>query len=108
MAPAEQRFEADDAFPIQVIDRLVVQLKASAHHRLPDVELDGPAHPRPGVHLGFEEPVGATPVRLRSVQREIGILQEEVGLRAVEGGDRYPDARISEDMISVEIERLLN
>ena len=37
----------------------------------------------PGVHLRLEEAIGAAPVGLGAVQRQVGVLQQLVGVGAV-------------------------
>ena len=64
MVPADQRLAAADFVRLQIQQRLVMQYELAVADRLAQVHLDRAARVDAGIHLAFEEPVGAAPVGL--------------------------------------------
>ena len=71
--------------------------------RLPEIEFQRAPRLHLRVHLGLEEPVGAAPVGLGAVHREVGVLQELVGLGAVGGRHGDADAGVHRKAVAFEL-----
>ena len=59
-------------------------------------------------HVRFEQPIGIAAFRFCLVEREIGVLQQMLGLDAVIRQQRNADAGFDGDLLTVDIERLAN
>ena len=59
-----------------------------------------------GVHARLEEMVGAAAFALGAVEREVGVLQQRLGVDAVARRDRDADAGADDDVVAVDLERL--
>ena len=65
--------EAADVVAREIDDRLVVQLELAGRQRLAQVALQRAPHLHLRVHLRLEEAVGAAPVALGAIEREVGV-----------------------------------
>ena len=83
MNPARQRLEADDRSGLDVHQRLVEQPNSPVCERLAQVDFQGPPSLHDGVHARLEEAVAAAPIRLRLIQRQVGIFHDLIGIFAV-------------------------
>ena len=52
------------------------------------LELQGPARQRAGIHAGFKEPIIAPAVTLGAIKRQIGVFQQLIGVGAIIGKPR--------------------
>ena len=91
---------------LQVEDRLEVQPELPGLQCFAQIEFELAAAARRGVERSFEEAEHAAPVALRPVQREVGVLQQLVGIAAVVGADRDADAEPGGDLVAVRLHRL--
>src|SRR5438874_10825878 len=98
MTPSQQRLEPVYTAREYVDERLVVELELLDHDRPAKIELQQAARLRPLIHLRFEEAMGAAPVHLGAIEREIGILQQLVRIRVGVGGERNADACADDDL----------
>ena len=103
MIPAHQGFEGDDDVAGDVADRLVIDLELVALQRRAQVEFQNPPRLGARVHSGLEEAIGAAAVRLGAVEREIGLLQQFVGVLAVLGRQRDADADADDELVAADI-----
>jgi hypothetical protein len=103
MVPANQSFEHHDFVAGDVANRLIVDLEFVALQRHPQVEFQQPPGLGAGIHPGFEEAVGAAAVRLGSIERQIGILQELIGILSVLGRQRNADADPDNELVAADI-----
>lgn len=60
-----------------------------------------------GVHVGFEEPVGAAAILLCPVQRKIRFLQQRIGLVAVVWCNGNADAGAGEHLVAMDLVRFV-
>ena len=60
------------------------------------------------MHGGLEKPVGAATAGLGAIERQIGVLEQLVGVGAVVGCDRDADAGIDHDLAVIEVVRQCN
>ena len=103
MAPADEGLDAADLVGPEIDDGLVVQLELAGRKRLAQVVLHGAPHLHLRVHLRPEEAVGAAPVALGAVERQVGVADQLVGARAVRRADGDADAGADDDLRAVEI-----
>ena len=103
VAPADQRLDARHVAGVDVHDRVIVQFEFLVDQRVAQIRLMGAARVRLDTHRIVEKAPGVAALGLGAVQREVGILDELVGGRAVLGRERYPDAGADIQMIAVEI-----
>ena len=106
VGPAEQRLGADDGTVGDANDRLVVQsqqavLQRAAQRALQRVLLQAPLR-----EVGVEELVGIAAELLRAVHRDVGVLQELLGIVGVVGIDADADRRRHVDVVLLDAERL--
>ena len=92
MAPAQQRLEAGDAAAGNVDQRLVMDLELASAQRAAQIGFELAPLLRGALHLRLEEAIGAVALRLRLVEREVGVLEQFVGVGAVGGQQRDADA----------------
>ena len=97
-APAHQRLEARKLVALQVQERLVVELELPVGEGSTQVPLELVAGAHASVHLVFEEPVPAPLLLLRAIEREVGVLEELVGVRPVARRHRNADADAEHDL----------
>ena len=98
MGPTHQRLDAEDAAGRERHQRLVVKVESLAlRQRVAQVGFDQLTGPQLGAHLLVEELIGVAPLRLAGVKREIGLLQQLVGVGRVVGEDRETDRRAGVD-----------
>src|SRR5580704_13735164 len=62
--------------------QLMLLVLISRRGRGSQLELQGPARQRAGIHAGFKEPIIAPAVTLGAIKRQIGVLQQLTGLGA--------------------------
>ena len=90
MPPAQQGLAAGDAVVPEADAGLVVDLERAVGDRLAQIGLQNVARLDVGVHVRFEEPIGAPPGRLRRIHRQVGVLQELVQVRPGFGASAMP------------------
>ena len=100
MVPAHQRFEGDDDVLGDVADRLVIDFEFFALKRGAQVDFQQPPGLRARVHPGLEEAIGAAAVLLGAIEREIGFLEQFVGILAVLGRQRNADADADDELVT--------
>ena len=83
MAPAHQRLAAGDRVGLQVDAGLVVDLEAAVDQRLAQIDFQAAAGADLGLHVGFEEAIGAAAGGLGRIHRQIRVLQDPVDVGAV-------------------------
>ena len=105
MVPAQQRLEGDYAIAGDVADGLVVRLEFVALERRPHIHFQQAPRLRARVHAGLEEAIGAAAVGLGAVQREVGVLQQLVGIAAVLRRQRDADRDADHDLMVVDLVR---
>ena len=106
MVPADQRLERADPVGLEIEQRLVIELELAVGDRAPQIRFEPVARLRAGVHLGFEEAVGAAALALRLVEREVGMLEQGVGVGAVARRHRDADAGADRELVAADLERL--
>ena len=94
MAPAHQRLAAGDRVGLQVEAGLVVDLEAAVDERLAQVHFQAAAGADLGLHVGFEEAIGAAAGGLGRVHRQIRVLQDLVDIGAVLRRQRDADTGV--------------
>ena len=85
---------------LQVHERLVVQLEFLLDERTAQTDLEAAARLHGRVHRRLEEAEGLAPVALGAVEREVGVLEQAVGIVAVVGRQRDADARGDIDLLA--------
>ncbi len=103
MVPAQQRLAALHRFAVEVHHGLVVQFELVVRQRLAELELEGAARFHARVHPGLEETIDGAAVRLRAVERHVGVLEKLVGFDAVDGRYRDADAGGGDDHMTLKI-----
>ena len=103
MPPAQQRFEAADPVGGDVHQRLIVQFEFAVGESAAQIELHVAALLRLPVHLPLEETMNAAAVRLRPVQRHVGVAHQFLAGLAVAGRKRNPDAGADHDLDAVDV-----
>ena len=101
--PADQRLDAADLVALEIDDRLVVQLELAGDQRLAQVVLHGAPRLHLRVHLGLEEAVGAAPVALGAIERQVGVPHQLVGRHAVGRADGDADAGADHHLVAVDV-----
>src|SRR5687768_13916522 len=76
MVPAQQGLEPADHLALEVEDRLVVHFELAALEGHGKIALELPAIAHRLVHGRLEEAIAATPVLLRRIERQIGVLEQ--------------------------------
>ena len=103
MAPADQGLDPADLVGPEIDDGLVVQLELAGGQRLAQIVLHGAPHLHLRVHLRPEEAVGAAPVALGAVERQVGVADQLVGALPVRRADGDADAGADHHLRAVEI-----
>ena len=106
MAPAQQRLEAGDATAGNVDQRLVMDLELAFGQRAAQIGFELPSLQGGALQVLLEEAMAASPLRLRLVEREVGVLGQFVGVGAVGGEQRDADAGADRHFDSVDRIRL--
>ena len=84
---------------------LIVELELVAGEREAQVALERLARLQPGIHAGLEEAEGIAAFLLGPIERDVGVLQQTSGDRAVERDQRDADAGGDQHLVAVQIER---
>ena len=108
LVPAKQRLAGDDLVSLEIDDRLIVQFELSLGERRAQIELEIPPRRHPLMHGGFEKPVRAATAGLGAVERQIGVLEQLVGVGAVVGRNCNADTGIDHDLAVIEVIRQRN
>src|SRR5882724_6680876 len=103
MIPAQQRLAARDAIRAEIDDRLVLDLELAVPERLAQILLELAARMHQRIHHRLEEAIGAAAVGLGAVKRQISALEELIGVVAVIGRYRDPDAGPDLDVLTIQI-----
>ena len=106
MPPAHQRFRAAPLAGLHVEERLIVHLELTARDGVAQIAFEGIAGLEVGRHRLVVDGVAVPARRFRTVQREIGLLQQLVLARAMLGRQRNPDAGSDFDAMTRQHERL--
>ena len=104
MAPADQRLEPAHLAGLDAHQRLVEELEFLLRERLAKVELERPARLHQRVHRGLEEAVAGAALGLRAVERDIGVLEQLIGVEPVGGRDRDADAGADDELLAADLE----
>ena len=89
----------------QINERLVIDMEIVLDPRGSQITFHGTSPLRRGIHIRFEEPVSATPVRFRAIHRQIRTFEQLLRL-AFGPRNRYADARSDAELITVHTVRL--
>ena len=104
MVPAQECFEAGDVAVLEIELRLIVELELAIAQGNAHVVLELVARTHALVHLALEEAGVAGAVDLGAAERQVGVLQQLVGLGAVDRTDGDADAGRDGDRMLVDIE----
>ena len=107
MRPAQQRLAGRHAAGAQVDQRLVIQLELLRQERVAQVEFERAALLHRLLHVHGEETMAAAAAVLGGVQRHVGLLQQLVGVDAVDRRHGDADRGADVDAMAVDLERLL-
>ena len=102
VSPANQRLAADDALLDHADQRLIVKFELVSRKRRAQVVFQRNAGSQKGVHFRFKEPVHGLSVGLGAVERDIGVLQNLVGVHAVVRRDGDADANADRKVVPVD------
>ena len=80
-----------------------MELELACRQRLAQIVLHGPALLHLRVHVGLEEAVGAAPVVLGAVERQVRIAHQLVGCEPVGRADGDADAGADDDLAALEL-----
>ncbi len=105
MAPAQQRFVADDLAVVEALDRLEERLEFLAHDRAAQIAFELEQIQRVAMQRLVEQREAMTALGLRAVHRDVGIAQEILGLAIARRGDCDADARRGEHFLVGEADR---
>ena len=83
--------------------RLVVQVEGLIRERVAQVELQAAARLRPRFHLGLEEAPSPAAVRLRPVERHVGVLQQLIGIDCRRAASAMPMLALDRDLVAVDL-----
>src|SRR5215470_13337829 len=103
VAPAHQRFDAAGLQGRDIDDVLIVQLEFIAREGIAKVDLELAAQSGIGIHLHFEKAIAVAAFGLRSVESEIGVLQQLIGIGPVTGREGNADADPDDDLVTVDV-----
>ena len=106
MAPAQQRLDPEHAPAPDVELRLVFELELAARERLGEILLQRLLLAQLAVHPLLEKAHRARRPGLRPAERQTGVLQQGLGVRAVARSERDPDPRADVGELPAELERL--
>ncbi len=104
MVPAQQRLELGDLVSLQIELGLVVELKLAVVQRCPQIALERVARLHLLVHRALEETRVPGSVGLCPRQRQVGILEQLIGIFAIAGADRDADVGTDHDLMVVDVE----
>ncbi len=102
VVPADQRLEGADAIGLEVEKRLEIKLELALLDGAAQVALDGAPSLRPFVERLLEEEIGAAPLILGAIKREIGIAQQRVDIFGISIRDGDADAGPWQDIVAVD------
>ncbi len=106
VVPAQKRLGADDCVVREPDDRLVVQPQEAVLQRVAQRGFEGVlAQPVLG-EVGVEELEGVAPQLLRVIHRDVGVLQELLGIVRIVGVHADADRGGHVDVVLLDLERL--
>ena len=108
MMPAHECLDAADAAGPCIDDRLIMQFEFVAHDRVAQLAFHRALDVGGLGQFGLEYPEGVSPARLRRIEREIGVVQQRLGIVAMLRRERNADAGSDVDLMTAEIERPLD
>jgi hypothetical protein len=103
--PAQQRLDADHAPADDVELGLVLDLELRALEGLDEVLLQRLALAQLGIHGLLEEAERPRRLELGASERLTGMLEQRLGLFAIAGRDRDPDAQTDVGKLPAKVER---
>ena len=106
--PAQKRLEGFDLVLLEIDDRLIEQLKLAVGKRASQVPLQRVAGQHVLAHFLFKETISAAAAVLGLVKRDIGSLQQFAAFGRILRRQRNADANVHDNLMSIEIERLVN
>lgn len=107
MIPAHERLHPRDPATGDIDLRLIVQHEFVIFDPAPQGVFHTAPFGRHGLHIGFEHGVLSAPVRLRKIQRRLGIIEEIVGRARIYWIVRDTNACGGEEFACAHMERLL-
>ena len=106
MVPADQRLGADNRLAVRRIDRLVGEPQLAATIECcAQLALDQPSARQDVVHVAGKNLVAAATVLLCLIERDVGLAQQVVGIRAGVGRHCDADACADEHLVAHQQER---
>ena len=107
MRPAQQRLAGRHAAGAQIDQRLEIERELVQGQRVAQVEFERAALLHRRLHVSGEEAVAAAAAILGGVERHVGLLQQLVGIDAVDRRHGDADRGADVDAMTVDFERLL-
>jgi hypothetical protein len=87
-----------------VSDRLIIDFEFVAVQRRAQIQFQDAPRLGAGVHSGLEVAIGGATIGLGAIEREVGFLQEFIGILAVLGRQRDADADADDQLVAADIE----
>ena len=97
-----QRLHAADLVALEIDDGLVVELELAGRQGVAQVVLHEVARLHLRIHLRPEEAIGAAPVGLGAVERQVGVPDQLVGGEAVRGPHGDADAGADHHLLPID------
>src|SRR5207253_2950575 len=105
VVPAQECFEPAKRVASQVIDRLIVELEFTFHKGPAQIHFQDAPCLHAHIHPFLEEAVGAAALTLGAIERDVGILEELLGLASVMRRERNADAGADYHLVLLDDER---
>ena len=106
MFPAQQRLEAGELGRVEPHLRLEHQMEFVGFQRAAQIMFQRVPAARLFFHFGLEQLIGAAPLGLGLVQREVGAFHQLVGVEPVVGRDRDADGDADMDRLVLQRRRM--
>ena len=103
MRPAHQRLEAGNLAGLEVDQRLIIHVQLVRQHGAAQFHFKMTPRLHARIHLRFKEAERALAVRLGAVEREVGALEQFVGVDAVAGRHRNADGGADQHLMAHDI-----
>src|SRR5438270_11276182 len=108
MMPAHEGFHPACRAGPCLDHRLIVQVEFVTGHRLPQLDFHRLLRFGGFGHLALEYTEVVSSPRLRRIERDVGLLEQGLGIRAVLRSEGNSDAGPDADAVATKIERLLD
>ena len=103
MRPAHQRLEAGNLAGLKIDQRLIVHFQLIGEHGAAQFHFKMPPRLHARIHFRFKKAERALAIGLGAVEREVGALEQLVGVDAVAGRHRDADGSADQHLMAHDV-----